>query len=244
MAIAPIFTAVKSCTAKLIKSGSQLNCSGSVNIDQARSYCNTLNQNPFGICFPQDQVTDFVLGGTCSAMSFDFADRYLRGRANHLTPEEVMESIGSDYTSSSEIFRTRQAAFNTIRKEGNLTGENFMQAKIASMLQFHNRQIVTSSPTFDLKDPQGSLRKIEAIVNRQQNGVFIVRCLRPENNYKEEALGHSMVLIRDGTFQYFYNPSEGVFEFEPGFEAEALHSNLSKVNSMWGVSLGRIYQIA
>ena len=227
----------------VVKTGSQNDCSGAVEVDKAKKICERLNQvKPNGIYFSDAKVDTTISGGTCSAMSFDFANRYMELRKNH-TPDEIINLIGSDYERSSQAFRTTQAAFNTIGKAAGETSEDFKQAKIDAMLHLHNRKVILASEPFDLKE-QAALTKIRKILREFTEGVFIVRVLLPKDNEKEENFGHSTVLIRDGDRQLFYDPFQGVLNIEKGFESTTLCSLLMNFLAFWEIHAGRIYQIA
>lgn len=229
---------------KLIKSGSQNDCSGNVETDKAKAICAHLNSSPEkGVAFQEHRVTAFIMGGTCSAMSFEFADRYLKAKEAGLSPEEAIDRISPDFEQSNLEFRTRQSAFNTICKSMKKEAGDFKKAKIAAMLRFHQRKVVKASDCFDL-DKGDSLKKIEKILKQFQQGVFVVRCILENRSEKGEAFGHSTILIRDGGQNYFYDPAKGISELETGYEASVLHELLSAHNRQWGIYSGRIYQIA
>jgi hypothetical protein len=227
---------------KVVTPGSQVHCSGSVDRQQAEDYCKRLDENNEGIRFPEEKVTDYLMGGTCSAMTFDFAHNYLEKR-KAMDPEAVIELIGPHYDTSSAIFRTRQAAFNTLRKDPDQPPSDFSKAKIASMLKLHDRHIVAASEEFNL-DSKKSLDQIKNIFNTFQQGVFVIRCLHPEDNSKGESYGHSLALIRDEDHRYFYDPCEGVYELDKEHEPETVHHLLAQANNNWDIPLARIYQIS
>src|SRR5690606_27855909 len=136
----------------------------------------------------ESNVVPSLMNGACTAMTFDFANRYLEMRKTH-SPEEIIDRIGADYERTSQTLRTRQAAFNAIGKVPGQNPKDFSQAKINAMLRFHNRKIECASEAFNIRE-KNALAKIRKIMKNYQEGVFIIRSLWPANNDKGEVLGH------------------------------------------------------
>lgn len=239
-----LFASIKLLKAdvKVIKSGSQSACIGNVDVDKAQDICAMLNRDSEDdVKFRAYKVSMSIHGGTCSAMAFEFADRYLKAREAGLSAEQTIDRLSPDFKTSNLEFRTRQSAFNTIYKSKQTAGD-FKKAKIASMLRFHQRKVVQASDCFDL-DTLYSLKNIEEILQEFQRGVFVIRCISEDNSEKGESHGHSMVLIREDGKNYFYNPGTGVSELDPNYPAGALYKELRKINRQFDIPLGRIYQI-
>ncbi len=227
---------------KVLKIGSQNGCNGFVETEKAKKICERLNQKPSnGIHFSKSRLINTINMGTCSAMAFDFANRYIEMRKT-LSPEEVIERIGSDYEHSSQEFRTMQAALDTIHKKKGAVFKDFNQAKMEAMLRFYGRRVIKASEIIDLTQ-KSMLAKTRKILRDFQQGIFILRIIRPHTNDKGEHYGHTAVLIRDGDKQYFYDPGKGVSEIEQGYESTTLCDALLGFKNMWYTYLGRIYQI-
>ncbi len=88
-----------------------------------------------------------------------------------------------------------------------------------------------------------TMDRIESFLNQYDEGVFIVRCILPENNDKGEAYGHSTLFIKTENHHYFYDPDEGIFKLSKGCESEALHQLVKRMMLKSAVPFGRIYKI-
>ncbi len=234
---------------KVIKAGSMNECIGPIDKAHALNVCDILNkEKTTGVRFPKNLLIPglkdgiLLLGGTCSAMSFDFADRYLRLRKTH-SSEIAITALGDEFKTSSVVFRTRQAAFNTISKNHHNPSDDFGKAKIQAMLAFHKRKVVEASEHIYLPH-SSSVEKIGKILNRFQQGVFVIRSIQEAENQKDEVQGHSTILIRDGEKQYYYDPGKGVSEIESGYEATTLHKFLREHSRIWNIPSARIYKIS
>jgi hypothetical protein len=228
---------------EIIKPSTDDDCNGSVNLCQAKSVCQKLNDNPEHVLFHVNTIDGYLEGGACSAMSFDFVDNYLKKRQK-MSPEEAIEAIGDNYRKCSEFFRSVQAAFNTICKDPQNPVDDFKKAKIAAMMRLYDRNVIAVSDEINLQnDPMKTLQKINSILKKFSKGVFIIRCIQSANNSKDENYGHSMVLIRDQEKQYFYNPENGVYQLMRGYEDLFLSQFLYDVNNHWAVPKSRFYQI-
>lgn len=237
---------------KKIKPGSQEEKDGDIYPGLAEYHCEVLNEfsKETHVLFSADRLESNLTGGTCSAMSFKFADTYLKRRPSS-APEQIFEDIGDLYEQSSKIFRTRQAAFNTIHKDPAHPSTDFMRDKIDAMLRLYDRKITDASEPFSMKvlflegpsskELQKTEGKITSFLNKYPEGVFVVRCILPEQNDKEEHCGHSTILIREGDKSYFYDPNEGISEIPS--DPKALVDVLSPMMQRWGIPNGRIYKI-
>lgn len=228
----------------VIKEGSQEGCLGSVEVEKAKRICQELNKkNTNGVYFSESKIPDQISGGTCSSMAFDFANRYLEMRKN-ASPEEIFEKIGSDYSQSSQDFRTTQAAFNAIgMAPGADPPKDYNRAKIDAMLRFYNRRVIAASDEIDIQN-NGAIAKMKKVLREFKEGVFIFRILMPGDNEKGEIQGHSTVLIRNGNQMFFYEPCSGIIQIDEGYESTSLSRFLFYFNQSWHTNLARLYQIA
>ncbi len=182
------------------------------------------NDQPRGIKFNQNHIKGSVIGGYCSAMSLDFASRYLRmKKKNEITegtPLKILigqiQSFDSRYDfGRSEVnpkFRNRQEAFNCIEVDRARHGVDFSLAKVQSLANFHSLKITSASEEFTYLnlDHKKTKDKLTQVVNNLEYGVHLLRDLRPLDNNKLEACGHSMVFIKEEQGVFFYDPNTGV----------------------------------
>ncbi len=237
---------------KKIKHGNQAQNAGEIRVQLAQKYCEKLNEysEETHVVFSPSRLQNPISGGTCSAMAFDFADKYLDKRPT-MTPDEIFDEIAPRFENSSLLFRTRQAVFNTLRKDDRYPPADFMRDKVGSMLRAYGRSITDSSEMFYMKDTltlnssskeiKQAMKKIEQFLNEHSEGVFVIRCVVLEDNDKGELFGHSTTLIREKDKSYFYDPNEGIYELPK--ETEALVDILKPMMQKWCVPFGRIYRI-
>lgn len=235
---------------KIIKKGTQESNAGPIDESLAKDYCDGLNEHlrqSHAIVFSADRLQNPVSGGTCSAMSFEFANDYLRRRPSS-PPQMIFDDLEKKYETSSEYFRTIQSTFNTLHRNKEIDAEDFLKEKVASMMHFYDRTVTDSSETFNIEfDPKNEAVKateiIESFLDQHPQGVFVIRCILLEPNEKGEAYGHSMILINDPEGSYFYDPGQGVFELSQDDPAGSLMEVLKPVMLKWAVPLGRLYKI-
>ncbi len=234
---------------KKICHGNQDECSGPIDYSLGQDYCDALDdlKESTRISFSEERLVRDLTGGSCSAMAFEFADDYLRRRP-FASAEEIIHAIGPKYRQSSLAFRTVQAAFNTLHRDPITPSHDFMRDKIGAMLRFYDRTISDSSDLFFTerctpKEDANSLKKIELFLSQFEEGVFVVRCLFPDDSDKGEAYGHSTVFIKTADGQYFYDPDAGIFRLTEGSEANGLHQLVKKMMLRSAAPFGRIYKI-
>lgn len=232
---------------KKIKQGTQEKKNGDIRVSVAQYYCESLNESAekTHVVFSPSRLQNPVSGGTCSAMAFEFADKYLQRRPT-MSPEEIFDEISPAFENSTIKFRTRQAVFNTLHKDPKYPSNDFMRDKVGSMLNFYGRSITDSSEMFYMEGPssedtQKAQEKIKLFLNDYPEGVFVVRCILFDSNDKGEAYGHSTLLIREKDKSYFYDPNEGVYELPK--EPEALVGIIKPMMQKWVIPYGRIYKI-
>lgn len=243
-------SAVSGAIIRKIHPGSQDQCNGPVDFSLAQDYCEALDdlKEFTRISFSKERLVEFLTGGTCSAMSFQFADDYLR-RKLHEPIEKIIEDLGFKYHISSAVFRTHQAVFNTLHRDTAHPSTDFLYDKVASMLRFYDRSISDSSDLFLIESglpEEGAVakEKITSFLSQFSEGVFVIRCIHPENNDKGEAYGHTTLLIQTKQKSYFYDPDEGIFELGKGTEINALYRLVKRMMLKIAIPFGRIYKIA
>ena len=125
-----------------VREGSQRGCIGPVAWGQVQQICNQLNaQRIQGVFFNAMAVEPNIHGGTCSAMTLDYIDQYLKLKAQGKTSFEALIKISPRYRTSSQEFMNHQAAFNTISKQPQENSPDFKRDKIAAMLKLFQRKV-------------------------------------------------------------------------------------------------------
>ena len=210
--------------------GTQNGANGKVSTVEAESIRQILeNRSPPGIIFNPTKTEDFCQGGTCSAMSLTLLEKYLKMQKTHLessdhTPEILTKwtnDVGVELTSSSEIMRTRQVAYNTIEVIKTSDEIDFAKNKIQALANYHNLSINHYSKEMDIKElfnqPEASL-EMEAL----PEGAYLVRMTKPKDNEKLEDFGHSFVYIKSKELNLFYDPNQGMRDLKELTHASVL----------------------
>src|SRR5262249_45022310 len=157
-----------------------------------------------GVFFNTRSVEPSIGGGTCSAMSFDYIDQFLRQKTCFKSSFEVLKNIGPRYRVSSQEFMNQQAAFNTISKHPQEASPDFKCGKIAAMLKLFDREVGHCSEEIQIDAPD-AYKKILKNINALPKGIFAVRALAYANNTKEEREGHTLAFINQIDGQFFYD---------------------------------------
>lgn len=227
--------------------GCQADAGGIVAYNQVKRVCHILNgSRAIGVKFDPGLIPENLTGGTCSAMSFDYIDNYLKqneGIGDDTTRRlEVIKNMRLRYAVSSTEFRINQTAFNTICKFSQEHSEDFKKDKMASMLNFYDRKIVHASREVSLLS-RNAQKKICSILDNLSYGVFAVRALLTADNAKEEERGHTMVLIKEKDGCFFYDANVGVLQLVKGSEAKVLHNCLQAACCTFNIPNARFYQV-
>src|SRR5438105_2872083 len=119
-----------------LREGSQNYCFGPVENSRVQQICTQLNTDRIqGVFFNTVTAEPNIHGGTCSAMTFDYIDQYLRHKAQYKNSFNALIKISPRYHTSSQEFMNHQAAFNTISKHPQENSYDFKRDKIAAMLK-------------------------------------------------------------------------------------------------------------
>ncbi len=174
------------------------------------------------VAFEKSYLTNYISrfnGGTCSAMSLDFADNVYTQCPESKDQIDCIKKIASKYQTSGKQFRNRQAAFNAITVT-NPKQEDLVREKMSSLASFYGFNITDRVSSFHDASP----------------GVFLGRAIKPKDNHKLEAFGHSIVFVKlPGDQSVMYDPNTGT----SGISNENLHQNVetvcAKVRSRWNL---------
>ena len=230
--------------------GSQSECCGSVSIAKVESIRSKLEiHHTAGIQFNQKKVVDNVVGGTCTAMSLEFLDSYLK--AEKISKENANEqsdmllkhliNIGQKLSSSSEEMRNRQAAYNTIEVTTENNAIDYSKNKIQSLANFHSLEINYSSSEIDIEKLNNE-NELSKEIDVLQEGAFLIRILKPANNEKLEEEGHSLVYIKEHGLGFFYDPNFGVIDIPSLEHSKILFKGLTSCFHSFGISKARFYR--
>lgn len=199
-----------------------------------------------GISFNPDTISDFIFGGTCSAMALEFIHEYfkrahfeksLKERLNHVI------RMGDQFATSSEERRARQMAYNTIEVVKVNETVDYCRNKIQSLANDFFLQINYASKKMNLIEDQKN--KITDTVEKLPDGVFLVRVLKPASSKKLEIHGHSMVYIKENGVCLFYDPNQGVkYYLADSNHAETTFEFLQNTLQPFGCSEARFYRLS
>lgn len=224
--------------------GSQRSCNAGVTSSKVEAIRKKLEANcPEGVSFNPEKVHGIVTGGTCSAMSFSFIKKYLA--ITKESPEKLVESLISLrplFEGSSEKMRDRQAAFNTIEVMGDLTDVDHSRNKIEALARYYHYHIAYASEEIVTTAPD-CIERLQKELAQLPDGVYIVRILKPADNDKQEAHGHSMVYIRSKEHSFYYDPNNGAIELTHLDHAEIIYQSFKFCISTFNVSQARFYRI-
>ncbi len=226
-----------------LREGSQNYCLGPIESHRVQQICNQLNTDRIqGVFFNTVTAERNMRGGTCSAMTLDYIDQYLRLKAHGKTSFESLIKITPRYRTSSQEFMNHQAAFNTISKHPQEISSDFKRDKIAAMLKLFQRRVGVCSEEIrmDAPDARDKILRNMAVLPK---GVFVVRALAYEQNAREEREGHSMAFINEEDGLFLYDPNHGTTQLKPGHSAEQVHLMLKDVHEAFEVPSVRMYQV-
>lgn len=235
--------------ASLIKAGNQSGCSGTVRSPVVDEYVMIqLSDKVAGVTFERENITT-VAGGTCSAMSLNFLRKYFDGRkVTRVSPggspalKAIQTIADREISASSQDFRETQAAFNQIRLTD--SGQRLSLAsktkKIQALSGFYGMKVEDSSDEFNVDSVDQ--RVFQASVQGLQNGAYILRQLKEEDNLKGETCGHSMAIVKEGSKLFFYDPNFGIRQYSDATGADLL-DRLKGVNRSHNVNKARFYKL-
>ncbi len=178
-----------------------------------------------------------ISGGSCSAIAFRVAKEALSvlkslKENKELTPSSRERSFASQLSRFVQIqeqiatgeaaekkreqleFRTEQMALNTITVDRKQSG-NAVAEKVSAMAPFYGLKVVESSSELGVRGND----QLEAQLSKQtrslKEGVYFLRIITEENNYKREQQGHSIVYIKTGDAEYYFDSQLGFYHLFP-----------------------------
>ena len=128
--------------------------------------------------------------------------------------------------------RAQQGAFNCIEISEDASLDPIV-SKIQALANFHDLKVERASPTFDILKELKS--KFTKNIGELSEGIYFLRVIKPEDNEKLEARGHSMVLLRTSGGDYFFDPNKGLEKIEENTE-DRLFEHLKHDLKRFGIS--------
>ena len=189
--------------------------------------------------------------GTCTAISLEFASTYfsLRKEWENMEPgsEPFLEKIrleGKNFELSSEEIRSRQAAFSSITVDRTAVMD-ISKSKIESCVKYHHFEIDHCTRELDIVT-DANLTQQE--IDKLPYGVYFVRMLKPMDNHKLEARGHSMIYVHEEDVSLFYDNNYGLRPlprpiFNASTEGMLLYEELLNVHKQWDIPITRFYRL-
>lgn len=247
----PIIGAIHPHYYQFIFHGSHEGGSESVKFAQVEYFCGVLNSNKTPEIYFDIRKIRLVANGSfnfkgdsSTAMALDFIDRFpiLSKRDGKRDPEKIFACMRLRYQNSSFVFRTRQAAFNTLCKAEDCR-EDFHTNQLNCLLKLHHRRCKWSTKSLGVKSGNFS-SEIEKTFRALENGHFLIRMDQSgENKLKEEGV-HTVVLIRQGLKSYVYDPKFGCVKLVEKTEHLFLKSMILMYRENLQIETVRFFKVA
>ncbi len=207
--------------------------------------CERLNARaPASTSFHPEKLSPFLHDGACTALSMNFAMRYLVLAFTQAFEEEdsLMSFIQFHFGSFYE-FCAAQAALNTLEKQGEESSD-FLKDKAEAIVSLYGQTISYASPSIDLED-DCSLATFREIMLTLPDGVFFLRSILPADNAKGEEHGHSAILVKKGSATYFYDPNYGLEKLDKKWSkaVKKIYHHIFNSHLQFHTPILRIYQL-
>ena len=188
-----------------------------------------------------------IRGGTCTAMSLDFIDRYLswsKGRSP-LDFTIFSRKFGSRYKICNDYFKTLQNGFNGLTLDQSLSPEEFQNVKMQSLGNYFDLKARSESGILNFSSNNLFMLRqdFERAIAKLSDGAHLLRIIRPDESAKKEKYGHSCVLIRNGDDLMYYDPCGGIFQLKVRDTLDLFHLILPAAKNS-SLSLGRFYEFS
>ncbi len=232
--------------------GSQDECAGDVSIEKVQLIVQKLNSfSPEGIVFNELKIKEFVMGGVCSAMAFEFADEFTQIKENHVETFlelkdpflKCIHNLEKKFAKSSEQSRIRQAAFNTIEVQEAMGGCDVGKNKIQALANLHGYKIGYCSSEVNVKNQIVARRDIENEFSKLPLGLYLLRTIEPSTNVKQEEQGHSMIYFKGRNYGFLYEPNYGGKYMKDIDQSIEIYDTLQKCNEVYGPYIARFYEL-
>lgn len=246
-----ILIKVKNIKPVWIARGDQSDCDGSVSLAKTNQICSFLNTvAPPTILFDPSKISSEINGGTCSAMSLDFAATYFKLRKKHReegekNPKRLLSQIKTATTrfqASGEDFRVVQQAFNAITVVPGEEGSDIPRDKIEALSSYYHLMVLNGSDQLDM-NAKGTTKKIQRMIDSLPFGVYVLRMLQPLDNEKQEKHGHTMIYVKEEGFDLFYEPNYGLEDLSWKIPSSRIIKRMKSSHRKFTIPLARFYQV-
>jgi hypothetical protein len=218
--------------------GSQNQAEGQVNKNKAHDYVMILQlllmSDPRikGISFNFDALPTTVKD-THSAMALTVAKKILKN-TDYCSLGVKIVKIAPKFFISSQKFRDKEAAVSTIACSDDIRDESLY--KMASIGHLFRLRIVDFPDPFLIESYNGEY------LQDLKDGVYVIRLTAPVDNVPSlEAETHTLVLMKEGTEEYLYDPNNG---FQPiSNRINQVMGHLNQIDQLYDVPCGRIYKV-
>lgn len=221
-------------------------CEGSIDLKEALAICSYLkNHAPLGIEFSENRMDHKLVGGTCSAISLEFLEDYLKLKKQNLSDASLIQAIqklGIKYQHSSQKMRTRQAAYNTISVNKKAFSTDYLKAKIQALANYHQLKVDYTSNLIDIRKVRNGSH-LDPLLTHLPEGVYILRQIEPCRNQKLEKQGHTYIYIKESDLNIFFDPNKGAVLLNPGHRYEELFISLKEYYNSYHIYQFRFYLI-
>lgn len=238
--------------AKLLVSASSEGGHGKVIKERALEYFQKLKNNAApGVKFDLQYLEDSCYGGTCSAQSLDFADKFVNSPTLSLRERDIR--VAQSCQVSSLELRTQQVALNAIALDETTPVDDPAYAKVASIVALRDFEIDhvpgLHEGVQEIAAQKGLFSEeiikehFFQIIEKMPEGLYFCRLLCNADNYKGEHFGHSTIFIK-GQQQYFiWDPMEGLLEVSKNKFAESTYESYKDIADRWLLDAPRYYRI-
>lgn len=200
---------------------------------------NELNDTPVKFNFIESDAS--VTGGTCSAMSLDFAARFLcqcHPEQGLSARKKCISSLAPFYVKTNSHFCSLQYVYNSIAEKSD-TSDNMLHKRMQSLADFYNLKLepATNSFKIDTWNPDSMKKEIQSLVP----GSYIFRGIHLEN--REEIHGHtsSFTIGNKGELSMHYDPNYGATEMKD--KISSMIYRLLEFAKTWNLQIGRFYHV-
>jgi hypothetical protein len=232
----------------IVFEGSQEDCNGVFEAEKVQNIVKTLNNlSPTGIKFGEHVKSNFLLGGTCSAMAFDFLATYRETK--HLKENEgldfiaLIKNLDKKYVRSGNEFRNTQAALNTIQIPEEIRQNNptdHANNKIQAMLAFYGFGIIATTHEFNLNENVDI--EFKQTIELLPKGKYVIRLIEKNNNVKLETRGHTFIYLKKN-LGILYDANLGAKNLESNLHADKILHWLQINKQEYHISHARFYRL-
>lgn len=230
---------------------SQEDCSGEFSIPTAIHMITSVNsalktKEISGVWFDSRKLEHPISGGTCSAMSFNFAKEYLNQNPLFSCLGKI-ENIKLNFETSCHHFRIEQAALNTISIKPTLRQP--LHTKVEALATAYGFEITNPSDEFYFHHSEGK-KRFKKYFNSLDDGIYFLRVIKPHDFSaasitKQETCGHSMLLIQELSQHIFYDPDHGIYDLsESAKPANFVYNMLEEMAKLCKYSHGAFFQLS